>query len=329
VPCVERRSRFRYGDVLGAQTQRELLGPLMKPPTRYHDLDLSALHLEGANLVGVHLERAILSEAHLEGVLLYEAHLQGASLIQTHLAQANLGWVHLEGADLSETDLQGADLSWAFMDRTTVLRRPKLSGAFLSRTHWADADLTEVEWSHLPELGDELYARQRVDILGDMKDPATRLVEYQQAVQANRSLSIALQNQGMNEDADRYAYRARRLQRTVLLRQGHWGSWLFSLVLDGLAGYGYRPGRSVVAYVELICAFAVAYLALGGAGGHSLTWNEGLVISLTAFHGRGFFATAFHPGDPQAALAAGEAVLGLLLEIIFIATFTQRIFGTR
>jgi hypothetical protein len=62
-------------------------------------------------------------------------------------------------------------------------------------------------------------------------------------------------------------------------------------------------------------------------GGHALTWNEALIVSLTAFHGRGFFAAAFRPGDPQAAVAAGEAVLGLLIEITFIATFTQRFFA--
>jgi hypothetical protein len=76
-----------------------------------------------------------------------------------------------------------------------------------------------------------------------------------------------------------------------------------------------------------VVGFAAIYLALGGAGGHTLTWNEALVVSLTAFHGRGFFATAFQPGDPQAAVAAAEAVLGLLIEITFIATFTQRFFA--
>ncbi len=47
------------------------------------------------------------------------------------------------------------------------------------------------------------------------------------------------------------------------------------------------------------------------------------------FHGCGFFATAFQPGDPQAGLAALEAVFGLLIEISFIATFTQRFFGSK
>jgi len=48
---------------------------------------------------------------------------------------------------------------------------------------------------------------------------------------------------------------------------------------------------------------------------------------LTAFHGQGFFPEQFHPGDPQAFVAAIEAFVGLLIEITFIATFTQRLFG--
>jgi hypothetical protein len=34
-------------------------------------------------------------------------------------------------------------------------------------------------------------------------------------------------------------------------------------------------------------------------------------------------------GDPVAILAAGEALLGPLIEISFIATFTQRFFGAK
>jgi hypothetical protein len=101
------------------------------------------------------------------------------------------------------------------------------------------------------------------------------------------------------------------------------GSWLLDLV----AGYGYRPIRSLIAYVLIICAFAAAYLALGDANGQTLTWNEAIVISMTAFHGRGFFSAVFQPGDLQAAVAAVEGFIGLLIEIVLIATFTQRFFA--
>jgi hypothetical protein len=52
------------------------------------------------------------------------------------------------------------------------------------------------------------------------------------------------------------------------------------------------------------------------------------VFSVTSFHGRGF-----SPGEnagltnPVTVIAAAEAIIGLLIEITFIATFTQRFFG--
>jgi hypothetical protein len=85
--------------------------------------------------------------------------------------------------------------------------------------------------------------------------------------------------------------------------------------------------RSFLTYVLVILGFALVYFALGGANGRPLSWNEAIVVSMTAFHGRGFFAAVFQPGDLQAAVAAVEAFIGLLIEIILIATFTQRFFA--
>jgi hypothetical protein len=97
--------------------------------------------------------------------------------------------------------------------------------------------------------------------------------------------------------------------------------------LNLISGYGYRSMRSVLTYLFVVTLFGLAYWAIGVATGHTLTWNEAGVVSLTAFRGRGFFSTAFSPGDPQAALAAIEADIGVLIESFFIATFTQRFFA--
>jgi hypothetical protein len=60
-----------------------------------------------------------------------------------------------------------------------------------------------------------------------------------------------------------------------------------------------------------------------------LPWYEALILSVSSFHGRGFFQPLQSLGDPIAALAAIEAVVGLFIEIAFIATFTQRFFGAK
>jgi hypothetical protein len=79
----------------------------------------------------------------------------------------------------------------------------------------------------------------------------------------------------------------------------------------------------------VISLFALTYFALGATarGPHHLEWYEAIVVSMTAFHGRGFFADQFHPGDPQAFVAAFEAFVGLIIEVTFIATLTRRLFG--
>jgi len=48
---------------------------------------------------------------------------------------------------------------------------------------------------------------------------------------------------------------------------------------------------------------------------------------MTSFHGRGFFPGGITVDDPITALAALEAFVGLVIEISFIATFTQRFLG--
>ncbi len=85
--------------------------------------------------------------------------------------------------------------------------------------------------------------------------------------------------------------------------------------------------RSIIAYILLVCAFAAAYLVNAQFAAPHLTWDEALVLSISAFHGRGFFSSDIHLGDTLARLAAGEAIIGLLIEITFIATFTQRFFA--
>lgn len=115
----------------------------------------------------------------------------------------------------------------------------------------------------------------------------------------------------------------RRLRDTLAI----YGQYAFSLFLDMLAGYGYKPLRSLGWYVVVILGFATLYAAWGSSISPSLPWSEALVFSVTSFHGRGFFPGGSSLSDPKVVLAAAEAVIGLFIEISFIATFTQRYFG--
>lgn len=292
------------------------------------DAYLSEAQLNGADLRAAHLEGADLSEAYLERANLSEAHLEKTNLKGAHLEGAGIRAAHLEGTDLSGAHLEGSNLSGAFFTSVTNLKgvhfgNEKSGFVLLAGVRWSDVDLSVVDWTQMNILGDEYQARRREKDNGEAKDSTTRLEEYRTAVRANRQLAVALQGEGLNEEAARYAYRAQRLQRVVLRRQRKLGQYLFSSFLDLLVGYGYRPGRTLFWYLAIIFGFAIAYLEFG-----HFPLLDAFIFSLTAFHGRGFFpVSTLLLGDARVIFAAFEAVVGLLIEASLIATFTQRFFG--
>jgi hypothetical protein len=148
-------------------------------------------------------------------------------------------------------------------------------------------------------------------------------------VRANQLLAVALQANGLSEDASPYTYRAQLLQRSALIYERRIPQWLGSWILAGLAGYGFRPGRTILWYLAVITSFATAFFLLGPTQGHTFQPDGALVFSVTSFHGRGFFPENLNFESWVTRLAALEAVLGLLIEISFIATFTQRFFNSR
>ena len=176
-------------------------------------------------------------------------------------------------------------------------------------------------------LGDECEAIQEVDSEdGQVKNSFWRFHDYQRATRAYRQLSVALRNQGLNEEAARYAFRAQRMQRKVFWYQRKFGQYLFSGFLNLLAGYGYRFWRSLFAYAFVIVVICCTYFII-------VTWGlifhgiGSIVFSMTAFHGRGFFPGGIDLDDPLTVVAALEAFVGLLIEVTLIATLTQRLFG--
>ncbi len=60
---------------------------------------------------------------------------------------------------------------------------------------------------------------------------------------------------------------------------------------------------------------------------HSFMPVEAAVFSVTSFHRRGFFPGGLSLDDPVTVIAALEAVIGLFIDISFIAAFTQRYLG--
>jgi uncharacterized protein YjbI with pentapeptide repeats len=327
--------------------------------------NLFEAHLEGATLVEAHCEGRALSEEERERLrpwvpripeTLPAADLRGAFLN----ARTHFDGIHAGDDQYGYVAL--GDVHWGDVNLTVIEwdRLKRLGDETL-----APALRMEEEDAQLGERGLPAGVERAVDMLQRAQEVSDAAVGYvmrsptlmqqfrerlareaqaqpetqqqrdrerlQAAVRANRQLAVVLRAQGLNEAADRFAYRAQVLRRRVLRRSGTraYGSYLFSCLLDVLAGYGYRPGRTLAAYLATVLGFAIVYLVLGPSTGYRPAMSPlyALVVSIISFHGRGFFPGGFLPTLPMAVCAACEAILGLTIEISFIATFTQRYFG--
>jgi len=328
-----RGADLRYADLsrLPLTQLRGGLGSAEWRSSSEEQREAAAIHLEGASLNRADLQWASLRSAHLEGTDLRYAHLEGATLRAAHLVG--------NGADPPPADLRHALFDQETVLEDIILGNKEVGSAWLADIHWSGVNLGVVDWMQVKMLGDEREARQRKTHDNKNKDTVTRIKEHQAAVRANRQLATVLREQGMHESAARFAYRAQVLQRKnvwlhlfqpkgdLLLWVLRFGTYIFSWLLNMLSGYGYKPQRSLIAYVLVISVFTLAYYALGQTVGPSFSPLGALVFSITSFHGRGFFPGGIRLDDPITALAAFEAVVGLTIEVSLIATFTQQFFG--
>jgi hypothetical protein len=215
------------------------------------------------------------------------------------------------------------------MDKATLLNGALLDHASLDQATFDNTNLSVVDWKKVPILGDEETAQNPKDSDGKRKSHQQRVTEYQAAVRAYRRLAVALQANGLSAESANYLYRASIMERRLARHERRVGAYFFSVLLAVLAGYGYRLGRIVVAYVTVVAAFALAFLAARYFAGTVIDWEqvgEATQISLNAIHGRVFFAQ-LTLDSVQAWIATIESVVGIVIEGVFVAMLIQRFFG--
>ena len=340
----------------GAYLFRANLSGAILIGTNLERADLFQANLTGANIMGANLSGANLYQADLSGAdmyqttliaatlhladlsaaglwaanatdaFLYQASFRGAYLNRADLKGANLQEADLRDATLTRADLRAACLVGARLDEATILRGVILDRrTWLADVAWSGASLTHVELSQAPVLGDEAAIRES-KALGRRH----YIAACRDAARAYRGLSLALRTQGYLAQASRYRLREQRMERKALRKERRYISWLFSCILNLMCGYGERSARAFVAYMAVVLGFTGAYYGithLFQTKLAELSWDQALVLSLTSFHGRGFFPGSLPLGDWVARAAAVEAVIGLFIELIFVASFSRRFLG--
>jgi uncharacterized protein YjbI with pentapeptide repeats len=275
-------------------------------------VDLVLANVSGSMLLGANLSGADLGLANLSSTDLHNADLHGAILRATDLRWSYLVQVNLSGADLMAANLSGAaistslrdvNLSAARMDATTALGSVASPVSLDDKTRlldvtWNGANLASVQWDRTPRLGDEV----------DIGKDATRMARIntrKAAARAYRGLAKALQAQGLTDPALHYRARQFDLERQALFLERKLGQLVFFWLLDLMSGYGDKPRRALGCYAVVIGTFAGLYWAVTNqvfgfiqSQSTHLKWYEALVLSISSFHGRGFFPSMLSLGDP-------------------------------
>jgi hypothetical protein len=243
--------------------------------------------------------------------------------LRATLEKANLQVARLGDADLREANLGGANLARISLNSETTLDGVRFIGSppMLRGVRWNGAPLDGVDWSQISRLGDEVA-------IAKAKTRTDSVQAYSDTARTYHGLIVALEQQGLTEPARRFRIRERLMERRALqARVRTWPAFAFYWLLNLISGQGEAPERILAAYVIIIGSFTGLYWWLSHAlvtSSKPLRWYEALVLSLSSFHGRGFFPSQIGLGDPLAMVAAVEAVIGLLIELILIATFSKR-----
>ncbi len=314
------------------------LDGIVAPAVRFDRANVQAVSLVGANLAGAsfagahlsgsNLSNARLTNADFSDAVLADARLDGAVLVGATFARARLGGAHLESADLGLANCVGADLRFAYCDDQTFFGGASLQGAYVEGLRWRDADLTAVDWGRVRLIGEERDANAAL--------PAARAMAFRAAARSYRRLGAVIRAQGMTAAGNRFAARARLMERRSMWSEtrDRWlarrylpmavsaSRWLGSFTQGVTTGYGERPVWAVgwAAICGLICALLFAALMPGlGLGG-------ALALSFGALLGRGFaqLPALFSSPGLVSALALAEAATGAVLELLFVLALARK-----
>jgi uncharacterized protein YjbI with pentapeptide repeats len=336
---ADRAADFREADLARVDLSHVKLGRAQLCRATLTRSNLSGAVLPMANLDRARLQEANLSGADLRSATLHsmeavhlwavEARMERCDMRGAVLNEARLSNAHLDDSDLREITLTGATLLGASLKLVRLDQQSSIDEAvFDEHTRfldilWGGTTLSRNNWNDLRKLGDE----DDVPAHGERKDIAQA---YRRVARTYRILSLNLRQQGMAEPADRFRMRGISWQARSDFRLRRYGRWASTMTLRGIGGYGQTLWVPLLYYVLVVLSWTGFYLVISchptAEQSHLGLWDS-LVYSITAFHGRGVYPSGITVGRLMTLLGALEAVIGLFIEAILVASFARRFMG--
>ena len=307
---------------------------------RLFNVEMYRTDLTNAYLVEASLSGASLSQSTLRGSILREADLGPIKTGTSRCEALRDELERLKGidpeivGDASTEDLKAADLSGSFLDSSTVLDDTILGdvdrGVYLVDIRFGDVGLGGIEWSNVTILGEESEVRaiQHKHRILNRENRELLREKCEIAIRANRQLSVALENQGLLDEAIYFIHRTKDLQRLQYWLKCEFVTLFISGLLNALTGDGYRIRNLLGWYLITLLGFAeIYYFASRWFGSTPIDAWRALYMSLLAFHRLPFPATPWFAPQYMSTIGIIESILGVAIEAGLIAAFTFRLLG--
>jgi hypothetical protein len=285
-----------------------------------------------ASVKGFYLRHLQFPNAQWQNINAEEADLAGSDLSNASLTAANLKKANLTGADLSKADLSGVDLEEAHLLKCN-LSRATLWHALIKDSNLAEADLEGADFLNATVSNVKLWHVKlqdakfltRHNFIGktpiDEKGPLA-------ASEAYRILKQYFINHGRYDDASWASFKEKQMERRYLLYSKR-VSYLPSLLMAVLCGYGEKPYRVIASSFSIIVGYSLLYrwfdiLSLPEEYNRALVVWDYLYFSIVTFTTVGFgdLTTKLKPLFQM--LVGSEAFIGAFMMGLFVFTLSRR-----
>ena len=291
-------------------------------------------HINESNSIkGFYLRRLEFPEAQWQNIDAQEADLAGSDLSRADLAAANFKKANLTGADLSRVNLASADLEECHLLKCD-LTGARLWYAFIKNANLAESNLQEVDFLkaslscvklwHVKLEKAKLLTRH--NFIG--RDPIDEKGALS-ASEAYRNIKQYFITSGRYDDASWASFKERQLERKHLF-QNKKLSYIPSLLMALLCGYGEKPYRVIASSFAIVFLYSLIYFLLNilnvpqdYAAGSLNVWDY-IYFSIVTFTTLGFGDLTPKLTPFFQMLTCSEAFVGAFMMGLFVFTLARK-----
>ncbi len=290
------------------------------------------------DMSGYNLKKIVLKKARLEKVDMSKCDLSQSNFSGTYFFDSKFTDADLIGSDLSQCDLTHCDLKRADLTKAT-LDHARLWSSDLESANLTEADLTEADlwdaklfntklWHTLLTGAKSIFMKSFSPGKKYFDDPRINEGGSASAEQAYRTLKQYFMEKGKYGDASWASFKEKTMERMTFLKNRN-PSYIPSLIMNILCGYGEKPYRIVLSAFSTIVIFSLLYAFIGAArsayaGDPSLGWADYLYYSTITFTTVGYGDIVPKPVSQFRLLAASEAFIGVYLTGLFVFTLARK-----